>query len=137
MPGGELAVHMIAGMSARFKAPVNRLRGEGYFVKLDKDAQGNPLPTYVNFSGEQRLLVNGFLLEDEEVGTLTTDGSCLPNEVIYTHNKAAKNTIWFFADTGEIGTASVVPTPIHDHSSVVQGGPAYGTYFSDDETLAD
>jgi hypothetical protein len=25
-------------------------------------------------------------------------------------------------------------TLIHDHSSIVAGGPAYGTYFTDDET---
>jgi hypothetical protein len=56
-----------------------------------------------------------------------------PNEIVYTHKKSAKQFILFYADTPEMGMVSVVPMPIHDHSSVVQGGPAYGTYFSDDE----
>jgi hypothetical protein len=32
-------------------------------------------------------------------------------------------------------TIDIIAVPIHDHSSIVAGGPAYGTYFTDDETI--
>jgi hypothetical protein len=45
------------------------------------------------------------------------------------------NKVYFLSRTGEKGVVDIISVPIHDHSSVVTGGPAYGTYFTDDETL--
>jgi len=77
-------------------------------------------------------LIKGFWLEDEDVGEIAqaADGRV---GVIYTHKKAGNNSIWFETRTGLTGLVNVISVPIHDHSSIVQGGPAYGTYFTDDD----
>jgi hypothetical protein len=77
-------------------------------------------------------MVRGFVAEDSRVGKLQADPTD-PAAIVYTHKRAQKNAIWFFARSGERGVMNIVSVPIHDHSSIVQGGPAYGTYFSDDE----
>jgi len=135
--GGNLAIHLLAGMSLLVRAPVKKTHGTGWFPKQDYDEDGELTGNTVSikFNDEDRDLLNGFLVLDEDVGELVDPGTT-PNEVEYKHHKAAENEIWFFADTNEIGVVSIVPTPIHDHSSVVQGGPAYGTYFSDDEEFS-
>ena len=76
-------------------------------------------------------MINGFWLQDEDIGELSDVEGSLAVE--YHHKKNGKNRIWFKASTGEIATVIVDSIPIHDHSSVVQGGPAFGTYFSDDD----
>jgi hypothetical protein len=53
--------------------------------------------------------------------------------VIYTHTRYGQNRITFIAKTGEEGYVDVIAVPIHAHDSIVTGGPAYGTYFTDDE----
>lgn len=135
--GGNLSVHLLAGMSLRVIAPVRQTRGTGWFPKQNHSDDGTPIGGIVSveFNGEVRDLTNGFLVLDQDVGELVVGTT--PNEVEYKHYKAAENEIWFFADTNEIGVVAIVPTPIHDHSAVVQGGPAYGTYFSDDEEFSD
>lgn len=81
---------------------------------------------------ENAALVNGFIVDREDVGTI----EAVPNEpaIRYTHKKFAENYITFYARTGEVGKVFINSVPIHDHSSIVTGGPAYGTYFADDDT---
>ncbi|RLI54338.1 MAG: hypothetical protein DRO87_10300 [Candidatus Thorarchaeota archaeon] len=98
-------------------------RGIGYFV--------DPNPT-TSYKGKTYNLLNGFAVEDEITGELrpSTRGRV---GVEYLHKRPEKNFIYFFALSGEVGAISIVAVPIHDHSSIIQGGPAYATYFNDDE----
>ena len=77
-------------------------------------------------------ITRGFVLEDTRNGELTLTNDDVGTSVTYTHKRPISNSIWFFAVTGERGLVNVISVPIHDHSSVVMGGPAYGTYFDDD-----
>mgnify|MGYP006300355479 CR=1 FL=1 len=117
---GVSAVYLLPGMKAKISMPrVWKAVGERKKLKA-------------NGEFESVALTKGFMLENEEVGDLEgVDGEVA---VIYTHKKFAQNKITFFARTGEIGEVHVISVPIHDHSSIVTGGPAYGTYFTDDET---
>lgn len=119
---GETVIYLLAGMRAKIVAPVRTVFGEGWF----------PSEEEAFVAGTNREPVNGFVVEDESVGEIieVTEGQV---GVIYHHKKALENKVWFFAATGERAVCIISSVPIHDHSSVVQGGPAYGTYFSDEE----
>lgn len=71
-------------------------------------------------------------VSDIKIGTITDqeDGTA-----IYTQQGLGENTITFTdASTGSstfIGKATAVGIPIHDHSSLGAGGPAFGVYSSD------
>lgn len=86
---------------------------------------------------ETRDLVRGFYMEDEDAGRLQEiEGTAGRAVVRYLHTKARENTIWFvslFEIDGEPirGVFRVVYVPVHDHSSIHTGGPAYGTYYSE------
>jgi hypothetical protein len=120
-PKNSTAVYLIPGMSAKFLAI------DAYISPKDSakfpDANGRlvDLP-----------LVQGFAVLYADVGAIEE----VPNEpaVKYTHKKFSMNKIYFLSRTGERGIVDVISVPIHDHSSIVTGGPAYGTYFTDDET---
>ncbi len=118
------AVYLIPGMSAKLSA-------------IDVYISPKTSESFPDASGQLTVLplVNGFAMLYNEVGTLTA----VPEEpaVIYTHKKFSINKIYFLARTGEIGIVDIVSVPIHDHSSIVTGGPAYGTYFTDDETIGE
>jgi hypothetical protein len=120
------AIYLLPGMSERLEVPVSSITGGGWF-----SATEIPVGFFSNPNSISDI-VRGFVVEDAAVGTIartdTTEAA-----VIYTHRKPYKNSIWFFALTGEYGLVNVVAVPIHDHSSIVQGGPAYGTYFDDNE----
>ena len=116
-----IVIHLLVGMKAKIKAPVSKFVGEGYFPK-----EGT-----VIIDGETRTLTRGFVVENEDVGTIVPSDAA-EVAVVYTHKKPEENTVWFFAATGEKGVCTIGHVPIHDHSSIVQGGPAYGTYFNDD-----
>lgn len=121
---GETVIYLLAGMRAKIKAPVKAILGKGWFPS--NDSQVVP-----GASGAREDIKNGFIVEDDKIGTIEP----VANEVavIYTHKRALENRVWFFADTGEMAVCTIAAVPIHDHSSIVQGGPAFGTYFSDDE----
>ena len=74
-------------------------------------------------------LIRGFGVTYSNVGTITEYKED-EISVVYEHKQPKENVIWFFALTGEYGILRVSSVPVHDHSSIVQGGPAYGTYFS-------
>jgi len=122
-PKTSSSIYLLPGMAAKLKAP-------GYYVAFGTRKIMNEDGQYIS-----KELVNGFAVQYEDVGIITA----VNNEpaVKYTHNKFGLNKIYFFARTGEIGVVDVIAVPIHDHSSVVTGGPAFGTYFTDDETVGD
>lgn len=120
---GETVVYLLAGMRVKIKAPVEGMFGYGWFPSQQPQTVNGAL------RGD---IANGFIVEDLNVGIIYKDGIEGEVAIYYEHKKALENRIWFFADTGEIAVCTVSSVPIHDHSSVVQGGPAFGTYFSDD-----
>jgi len=116
------AIYLLPGMQSKLTAPKFHV-GKGTRKKL-----------LANGSYADVLLINGYAVDNTDVGTIEpVDGE--PASVIYTHKKFAPNKITFYARTGEQGEVHVIAVPIHDHSSIVTGGPAYGTYFTDDETI--
>jgi len=122
----ETVIYLLAGMKVKIKAPVFQVLGQGWFPTTEPYSIGG---TTI------RTPLNGFVVEDESVGTPSTEGISGEVAIIYHHKKAMENRIWFRAATGEMALCTISSVPIHDHSSVVQGGPAYGTYFSDDQAL--
>lgn len=122
-PKTSTSLYLLPGMKAKLKAP-------GYYI-----ATGNRKLMNADGVYEPKSLTNGFVVQYDDVGTI----EAVPSEpaVVYTHKKFGLNKIYFFARTGEIGIVDVVAVPIHDHSSIVTGGPAYGTYFTDDETIGE
>jgi hypothetical protein len=71
-------------------------------------------------------------VSDSQIGTIkdNEDGTAT-----YTQLALGENTIEFLqgegAETTFTGKATAVGIPIHDHSSLGQGGPAFGVYGSD------
>jgi hypothetical protein len=118
---GATAIYLLPGMQSKLTAP-------GFFIGTGTRKKLLANGTYASVE-----LVNGFMVDNPDVGTIEpVDGE---PAVIYTHKKFAQNKIIFYARTGEQGEVDVIAVPIHDHSSIVTGGPAYGTYFTDDETV--
>jgi len=70
-------------------------------------------------------------VSDNQIGTIQD----LENgQAIYTQAGLGENTITFKKDDGSaafVGTATAVGIPIHDHSSLGAGGPAFGVYGSE------
>ena len=121
-----VAVYLLPGQKVKLKAPVNPSNSEGYFVRKD-DVPPSFRVDYPNMGTLER----GFIVENKNVGSITaTDEE--EAAVIYHHKQPYPNAIWFWALTGEKGLVKVISVPIHDHSTIVHGGPAYGTYFDDD-----
>lgn len=123
LPKNGTSIYLLPGMQAKFKAP-------GYYI-----AAGERKILNANGEWELKSLTQGFVVQDDDVGEVVE----VSNEpaVIYTHKKFGLNKIYFFARTGEIGLVDVIAVPIHDHGSIVTGGPAYGTYYTDDETVGE
>jgi len=127
MSASEKSIFLIPGMQLIISILMENTpgtRGIGFFAWPEQT---------IIFGGKQYNLVNGFGVGDEIVGTLTDHNEGM--SVVYTHKRPEKNFINFFSLTGEIGVVSIVSVPVHDHSSIVQGGPAYATYFNDDEVV--
>lgn len=78
-----------------------------------------------------RTLINGFLSEDETIGTVSPVSGIEGTIVEYKHLKSLSNKVWFYGRCGEIGLFTVVYVPIHDHATLVTGGPAFATYASE------
>jgi outer membrane receptor for ferrienterochelin and colicin len=122
-PGSNSAtLFLLPGMTAKFEAL-------DHFV-WEKDTVSH---TNANGSVEERELVHGFVMDNEDVGDFTPVNDEVA--VYYTHKKFSENVITFYSrHSDSIGKIFITAVPIHDHSSIVTGGPAYGTYFTDDET---
>lgn len=115
------ACYLLPGQSIKIKTM-------GVFVKHGK----HPVEQNDGVTVEKDL-VNGYAVDDPNVGSIES----VENEpaIIYTHRKYGANRIVFVGAQGQIGYVDIISVPIHDHASIVTGGPAYGTYFTDDETL--
>jgi hypothetical protein len=124
----EKAVHLIPGMTVKINLIVDsgdERKGSGAFIN----------PNTVHFyDGKYYDLIRGYAVEDSDVGTIEPTEDNEP-AVLYTHRKPEKNTIYFFSFEEWVESISIVGVPIHDHSSIIQGGPAFGTYFTDDEVI--
>lgn len=72
---------------------------------------------------------DSWAVSDTGIGTIVDrqDGTA-----VYTHTGLGENVITFTdTSTGLTGTATAVGIPIHDHSNLGQGGPAFGVYGSE------
>jgi hypothetical protein len=121
------AVYLQPGMSIEISAPTNTRDHFGWF------AATQPPQTFFDDlpnSSYKRDVENADVGEIKE--SPDSDGAAIK----YTHKVGVENAIWFFSIFEQIGVVKVIAVPIHDHSSIVQGGPAYGTYFDDDEEAA-
>ena len=122
------SVYLMPGMSIEISSSLGLRNTYGWFAAQVLPEEYFSDLTYV---GD---ILRGFVVEDTRNGTIASssrDGT----SVIYTHKRVTSNAIWFFAVDGKHrGLVNVISVPIHDHSSVFQGGPAYGTYFDDDVT---
>ncbi len=88
----------------------------------------------VRLNGEERNHVYGFISENELAGTIAVSKDDKTNDslkVNYKHLKNEENRIHYFAASGDHSIISIISIPIHDHSSIYQGGPAFGTYYYD------
>ena len=119
--GTGSSVYLLPGMSVKIKV-------EHFFVKNTTVKH-----TYNTGSSKDVVPLNGFVVDNPLVGSI----KAVANEpaVIYKHMKFEFNTVTFYALTGEKGRVDIMSVPIHDHSSIVAGGPAYGTFYTDDETV--
>lgn len=119
---GTTVAYLLPGMQAKFYA-------KDHFVRFGTVSHKKDSGDVVSLTTK-----NGFVVDDESTGTIQE----VPGEpsVIYSHKKFSQNVITFYARTGEIGKIYILSVPIHDHSSIVTGGPAYGTYFTDDEEVS-
>ena len=133
---GNLAVHLVPGMSLLIEAPVDTGKyttGIGDYPDVKAVYDG------VDDVGDPKTLTDplkGFTVGDPAVGTLRlpTNPDYLDKvAVVYDHKQPYGNKIYFKGSTGRHALVTVVTVGIHDHSSVVQGGPAYGTYYRDKE----
>lgn len=119
--GQTVSVYLLPGMKIKIKV-------QNFFV--------NPRVVEHKFQDgriEAVTLIQGFVVDNPVVGTI--EPVTEEPAVFYTHNMFEYNMITFYSRTGEKGQVAIMSVPIHDHSSIVAGGPAYSTYFSDDQTI--
>lgn len=124
------SIYLLPGMRVKILSELTPKNNMGYRAK-----SGSVKHAFSNGETREVDLLRGFLVEDETVGEISaTDKQEVG--IWYTHNRPERNLIWFYAETIEYrGYVDIIAVPIHDHSTIVQGGPAYGTYFADDEVV--
>jgi len=125
-PISGTSVYLMPGMSVKLRSGVTNRNDYGWFVATEIPAGHFADMTYVSD------ITRGFVVEDTRNGVIIEASDEESASVIYTHKRVAGNAVWFFAISGERGLINVISVPIHDHSTIVHGGPAYGTYFDDD-----
>ncbi len=123
MSGTSTTISITQGMYLNITVPVDSEIGQGEFARETVDK--------VRLNNEDRNHKMGFVSEFEKIGTVEeiTDVSTIT--VKYTHLQSAPNRIFFFTPNDEVHIISIISMPIHDHSSIYQGGPAYGSYAYD------
>lgn len=111
------AVYLLPGQSIKVKAP-KRLVKTGTHPIMDS-------------SGVlvEKTLKNGFALENEDAGVIEEVKG--EPAVIYTHKKYMPNRIFFVGAQNNFGYVDVIGVPIHDHASIISGGPSFGTFYQD------
>jgi hypothetical protein len=98
--------------------------------------QIRPAAVAIPVGGKVRFIANvtfgagdTWTVSDTKVGTIDNrnDGTA-----IYTQLGLGENVVRFIDDSrGSVSTATALGIPIHDHSSLGQGGPAFGVYASE------
>ena len=121
----ETSLYLIPGMKVEVWIPINEYNNTAMFPTTETKYKVNTVEYH---------LTKGFYEESNgTIGEFT--GKPLEGRfgVENWHKKPEKNTIWYISAHPNLKIRwNIVAVPIHDHSSIVQGGPAYGTYFSDD-----
>ena len=126
-PISGTSIYMTPGMSVKLKSSLTNRNSFGWFAAQKIPGGYFEDLTYVS------AIERGFVVEDTRNGIIVPATDEVSASVIYTHNRVAENAIWFFSIDGKSrGLVNVISVPIHDHSTIVHGGPAYGTYFDDD-----
>ena len=126
-PISGTSVYLMPGMTVKIKSPINNNNNFGWFAATE--IPNGYFEDMTNVSPEP---IRGFVVEDRRVGDIVEAEDEEGTAVLYTHKRIESNAIWFFSFSGERGLVNVISVPIHDHSSIVHGGPSYGTYFDDD-----
>ena len=117
-------ISLPVGFALILTVPVDLRSGKGHFP-TNKEV--------VLVKGVEKEPIYGFVMEFDEVGDLfPEEGAVSQGDIMvkYVPKKSSTNSIYFFTSTGLVNITKVVPVPIHDHSSIPQGGPAFGTYAS-------
>jgi len=113
-----------AGTQIELQTVVDLKQGYGTFYKHGE----------VLLGGSKKELLRGFAVKHDAIGILELpEGSTEGVAVVYRQVENKENSVYYYADSGEIVVIDIVIIPIHDHSSLIQGGPAFGTYYSDYE----
>ena len=123
MSGLVSTLNMSAGTYVDISTPPNLETGQGQFpLAADKT---------IRINGQDRKHILGFVSENETVGTVEEYPDSKDIKVRYTHLKNESNRIYFYTASNEKYSIAIIAMPIHDHSSISQGGPAFGTYYYD------
>ena len=121
---GSMSIVVSPGTKVKLTIPVSSNQPFGSFRLTD---------TKKAWLGGELDVLNGFIVEDSDAGVLSSlgsdDSACVG--VYYTQKTHSNNKVIYFGAMMEEFTFNMVHIPIHDHSSLVQGGPAFGTYFSE------
>jgi len=121
------SIYLVPGMSVKLKSSLGIKNLYGKFAAREIPPGHFKDLTYVS------KIIRGFVVEDTRNGTIKEASDEEAAVIVYTHRRVAPNAIWFFSTNGERGLVNVISVPIHDHSTIVHGGPAYGTYYDDDK----
>lgn len=121
---GSMTVVVSPGTKIKLTIPVSTNSAVGSFRSTD---------TTKLWMGNELTMVDGFIVENEDVGNIEplTGESVGCVGVYYTQKTYGINKVIYFGTMLEEFTFNMVNIPIHDHSSLAQGGPAHGTYFSE------
>jgi hypothetical protein len=123
---GTTSVNLAVGEEILLEIPNDYKSGKGWFAK------GGATGT-IKWLGDDRDLLRGFMAENTNIGSLRINPNKSSASVLYLQKLSGENRIYFFAETGESAVCNVTQIPVHDHSSIMQGGPAYATYHTNPE----
>lgn len=117
----NIQFNVAVGNTYKIAVPVERSLGSGYYPRTKDVIIGDRLYTPKA----------GFILmgEDDGIGILT---DAYPKELAIDFKPLvyADYEIFFYSLTGEVVRFGATPVEVHDHASIMTGGPAYGTYYT-------
>ena len=123
---GSTSVNLAVGEKILLEIPNDYKTGKGWFAKGGAESK-------IKWLGEDKDLIRGFMVENSNIGEITPNKKKNSASVIYLQKLSGENRIYFFAETGESAVCNVTQIPVHDHSSIMQGGPAYATFYTNTE----
>jgi len=123
---GTASVNLAVGEEILLEIPNDYRSGKGWFAKGKEKGE-------IKWLGTKRDLIRGFMSENESIGTIKKNPNKDTASVIYLQKLSGENRIYFFAETGEMAVCNITQIPVHDHGSIMQGGPAYATYYTNPE----